>query len=306
MTASMVAVRRSVHSTLSWGALVAALVLGLVVNGATWQTHAMLVVSVISLKGGVGKTSVTLGLAGAAWDRGSRVLVVDLDPQANATLALDPAKVRRSTNDVLADARAGVLLDAITDSGWGTGVDVVGAEPGLELRNAPERDGALRLRKAMRGLEDRGYDLVLVDSPPSLGELTRNALTASHRALVVTEPSLFAVRAAGQALEAVEVVRASNNLRLRPAGVVVNRTRISQGEHEFRLAELTEAYGALVLTPPLPERTAIAQSQGACVPVQRWRTPGAREVSGIFEAYLDHVLETDPAAGPLTTPGRHR
>ncbi len=63
----------------------------LVADGATWQTRAMLVVSVISLKGGVGKTSVTLGLAGAAWERGSRVLVVDLDPQANATLALDPA-----------------------------------------------------------------------------------------------------------------------------------------------------------------------------------------------------------------------
>jgi len=266
----------------------------------------MLVISVISLKGGVGKTSVTLGLAGAARERGLRVLVVDLDPQANATMALDPAKVAHTTNDVLADARAGVLLDAITDSGWGTGVDVVAAEPGLELRNLPERDGALRLRKAMRGLEDRGYGLVLVDSPPSLGELTRNALTASHRALVVTEPSLFAVRAAGQALEAVEVVRASHNLRLRPAGVVVNRTRVARGEHEFRLAELIQAYGSLVLTPTLPERTAIAQSQGACIPVQSWRTPGAREVAGIFETYLDHVLQTDPADGPLTTLGRRR
>ena len=278
----------------------------MVVLGTNWQTHAMIVVSVISLKGGVGKTSVTLGLAGAAWERGLPVLVVDLDPQANATLTLDPDKVAHTTNDVLADARPGVLLDAITSSGWGHGVDMVSAEPGLELRNTPERDGALRLRKAMQGVETRGYGLVFIDSPPSLGELTRNALTASHRALVVTEPSLFAVRAAGQALEAIEVVRASNNLRLRPAGVVVNRTRVARGEHEFRLAELTEAYGSLVLTPPLPERTAIAQSQGACVPVQSWRTPGAREVAGIFEAYLDHVLAIDPADGPLTTPRRRR
>jgi cellulose biosynthesis protein BcsQ len=266
----------------------------------------MLVVSVISLKGGVGKTSVTLGLAGAAWERGLQALVVDLDPQANATLALDPAKIGYTTNDILADARAGVLLDAIVVSGWGEGVDVVAAEAGLELRNTPERDGALRLRKAMRGVEDRDYDLVLVDSPPSLGELTRNALTASHRALVVTEPSLFAVRAAAAALEAIEVVRASNNLRLRPAGVVVNRVRPGRGEHEFRLAELTDAYGDLVLTPPLPERTAIAQSEGACVPVQRWRTPGAREVAAIFDTYLDHVLRTDPADGPLSTSGRRR
>lgn len=266
----------------------------------------MLAISVVSLKGGVGKTSVTLGLAGAAQERGLAVLVVDLDPQANATLALDPAQVHRTTNDVLADARTGVLLEAVTASGWGAGVDLVAAEPGLELRNTPERDGALRLRKSMRGLADRGYDLVLMDSPPSLGELTRNALTASHRALVVTEPSLFAVRAAGQALEAIEVVRASNNLRLRPAGVVVNRVRAGRGEHEYRLAELTGAYGALVLTPPLPERTAVAQAQGACVAVQRWRTPGAREVSAVFDAYLDHVLEADPAEGPLSSTARRR
>lgn len=270
----------------------------------------MLVVSVVSLKGGVGKTSVALGLAGAGWERGLRVLVVDLDPQANATTVLDPPVTPYTVNDVLADARSGVLADAVVRSGWGPEVDLVAAEPALEHRNrvdpGRDRDGALRLRIAMDGLS--GYDLVLVDSPPSLGELTKNALAASHRALVVTEPTLFALHGAQQALDAVDVVRAGYNLRLRPAGIVVNRVRPTQTEHAFRLSELRDAYGDLLFAPPLPDRAAVQQAEGAALPVQAWRSPGAREVGQVFEDYLDRLLSTDPGAGPLAAavPTRHR
>jgi chromosome partitioning protein len=259
----------------------------------------VLVVSVVSLKGGVGKTSVVLGLAGAAAAVGRPSLVVDLDPQANATTALDPAEVRFSAGDVLADARPGTLAEAVTASGWGPDVGLVAAEPALEHRNAPTRNGELRLRIALGKLS--GFELVLVDCPPSLGELTKNALAASHRALVVTEPTLFALQGAQQALEAVAVVRGSCNLRLRPAGVVVNRVRAT-AEHRFRLAELADAYGPLLYAPPLPERSAVTLAQGACVPVQRWRSPGAREVGAVFARYLDLLLATDSGEGPLVTP----
>ncbi|MDH4353808.1 MAG: AAA family ATPase, partial [Actinomycetota bacterium] len=94
----------------------------------------MRVVSVLSLKGGVGKTSVTLGLAGAAHARGLRTLVIDLDPQANASVVLDPQHVEFTANDVLADGRAGVLADAIVSSGWGEGLDLVVSERALEHR----------------------------------------------------------------------------------------------------------------------------------------------------------------------------
>ena len=252
--------------------------------------RAVNVVSVVSLKGGVGKTSVVLGLAGAAWQRGVRTLVLDLDPQANATTVLDPVGARFTMNDVLADGRAGVLADALVRSGWGGGVDVGPSERALAHRNVDQRDGALRLRVAMSGLD--GYDLVLVDTPPSLGELTKNALSASHRALVVTEPTLFALQGAEQAVEAVEVVRAAYNLRLTVAGIVVNRVRTHQPEHAFRLAELREAYGDLVLDPPLPDRSAVQQAAGAYLPVQAWRSPGAREVSDVYDDHLDRLLVT--------------
>ncbi len=259
----------------------------------------MLVVSVVSLKGGVGKTSVTLGLAGAAWDRGLRTLVIDLDPQANATTVLDPGSIARTMVDVLGEPRPGGLRTAIARSGWGPEVDIAPAERALDRLNAPVEGGAVRLRVAMTGLD--GYDLVLIDSPPSLGELTRNALAASHRALVIAEPSLFALQGAQQALEAVEAIRA-HNLRLQPAGIVVNRLRAQSTEHRFRMDELHAAYGDLLFDPPVPDRTAIQQSEGACVPVQAWRSQGAREVADAFDDHLDRLLalaRSAADAGPL-------
>ncbi|MFN8147701.1 MAG: ParA family protein [Candidatus Nanopelagicales bacterium] len=258
--------------------------------GERSTTHAPVTCAVIAQKGGVGKTTTLLGIAGAAWERGLKVLVVDLDPQANATAALDPESTAYSTNDVLADARPGVAADAIVRSGWGLGVDVLPAERALEHRAVPDgRDSALRLRIALEGVVDR-YDLVLVDCPPSLGELTRNALAAVRLALVVTEPSFFALPGAAAALEAVEVVRGSSNLVLRAAGVVVNRARPQTTEHAFRLAELHDAYPDLVLPVSVPDRTAIQQAQGACVPVQAWRSSGAHEASDAYDAILDLLL----------------
>jgi chromosome partitioning protein len=251
----------------------------------------MLVMSIVSLKGGVGKTTLVLGLAGAVLERGLRVLVVDLDPQANATTALDPKDVKFTTNDVLADARAGVLKEAVTTSGWGEEVEVIAAEPALEHRNRTEGKGSeLRLRKAMNGTP-ASYDLVLVDTPPSLGELTKNALAASHRALVVAEPTLFALQGAQQALDAVDIVRRSFNLRLHTIGIVANRVRHT-AEHRFRLNELTNAYGDLVFDPAMLDRSAVMQAQGACIPVQRWHSSGARAASQVLSTYLDRVLST--------------
>lgn len=250
----------------------------------------MTVLAVLSLKGGVGKSTLTLGLAGAAWERGQRVLVIDLDPQANTTHALDPAPHTFTVGDVLADGRPGVAADAIVPSGWGPRVHVLPSEAALAHRDSREgSDSATRLRTALVGVAS-SYDLILIDCPPSLGELTRNGLAAADRAVIVTEPGFFALRGAARALDAVHVARSALNLRLRPAGIVVNRVRANHSEHAFRLTELRETYGGLVLDPVIPERTAIQQAQGAAVPVQAWPSPGARDVVEAFDDLLDRVL----------------
>lgn len=256
------------------------------------------IVSVLSVKGGVGKTSVTLGLAGAALARGTATVVVDLDPQGNSTTALDPADVRFTANDVLANGRSPALGDALAPSGWGDHVRVLASEPALQQRNHPVdgKAAAHRLRTALSGLGEDS-DLVLIDCPPSLAELSTNALAASDLALIVTEPTMFALTGAQQAIEAVDLVRQRFNLRLRSAGIVVNRYRSRSAEHRFRLDELIAAYRGLVLDPVLPERSAISQAQGSCIPVQRWPSPGAREVSRVFADYLSQLDATARSGG---------
>jgi cellulose biosynthesis protein BcsQ len=254
------------------------------------------VVAVLSLKGGVGKTTVTLGIASAARQEGRRVLVVDLDPQANATAGLDlPAKPEFTTSDVLYDGRPGVALDAIVSTGWGAQVDVIAAERALEHRAVPSgADPGRRLQRALRGVRDR-YDLLLLDCPPSLGELTRNALFAATQAVVVTEPTYFAVQGAQQAVEAVEVARQEGNPHVEVVAIVPNRTRSRQSEHRFRLDELHAVFGDRV-TEPIAERSAIQQAQGAGVPIHAWRSRGAATAAHTFDDLLGRVADVSGRA----------
>jgi cellulose biosynthesis protein BcsQ len=265
------------------------------------------VVASLSLKGGVGKTTVALGLAGAAQQHGLRTLVVDLDPQANATIALDVGTTSATVADVLDEPRLSVLRAAIAPSAWGEGIDVlVGAEQ-LERHNHPEPGPAQlgRLTRALQRLgqldqpedsDDPGedpYRLVIIDCPPSLGQLTRSALAAADRAVLVTDPTMFAVSGVQRAFDAVQTERMRGNPELQPLGVLINRVRPRNAEHEFRIAELRELFGPLVLPGVLPDRSAIQQAQGACMPIQRWDTPGAREASAVFTLLLGRVLRSE-------------
>lgn len=261
----------------------------------------MQVVATLSLKGGVGKTTVVLGLAGAAQLHGLRTLVVDLDPQANATIALDAAPTACSIADVLDEPRRSVIRQAIAPSAWGEPLDVLTGSEDTERHNNPE-PGLLQLNRLARALElleemlredgAEPYRLVIVDCPPSLGQLTRCALAAAHRALLVTDPTMFAVSGVQRAFEAIQMERRRGNPNLQPLGVLINRARPRNLEHEYRIAELRELFGPLVLPQVVPDRSAVQQAQGACIPIQRWDTPGAREVSAIFNTLLGRVLRS--------------
>jgi chromosome partitioning protein len=253
------------------------------------------VLSVSSLKGGVGKTTVTLGLASAAFAKGISTLVVDLDPQSDASTGMDVGVTEVNVADVLASPKEKVVRAAIVPSGWTRGrsgtVDVMVGSPAAINFDGPHpsiRD-IWKLEEALAHVE-ADYDLVLVDCAPSLNALTRTAWAASDRVSVVTEPGLFSVAAADRALRAIEEIRRGLSPRLQPLGIIVNRARVQSLEHQFRIKELRDMFGPLVLSPQLPERTSLQQAQGAAKPLHIWPGESAQELAGMFDQLLDRIL----------------
>lgn len=256
----------------------------------------MHVLSVSSFKGGVGKTTVTLGLASAAFSAGLRTLIVDLDPQADVSTGLGVrAGGDVSVADVLAHPKLKIVRSAIVPSGWTVAnhaaIDVMVGNPSAQHFDAPHPTSReiWRLEEALATIE-ADYDLVLIDCPPSFNALTRTAWAASDRVLIVTEPGLFSVAAADRALRAIEEVRRGLSPRLQPLGIVMNRVRSQSLEHQFRIKELKDMFGPLILSTYLPERTSLQQAQGAARPVHAWPGDAAQEMAGLFDALLDRVV----------------
>ena len=191
----------------------------------------MPIVAVANQKGGVGKTTTAVNL-GAYLALGVRVLLVDLDPQANATssLGLDPNGVELSTYDALIGAAS--LASVIVGTGRSQ-LDLAPSSRALagaqvELVEAADRDQ--RLKHAMQEVVEN-YDVVMVDTPPSLGILTLNALVAADLLLAPVQCEYLALEGVAQLMETIELVRATLNPRLELMGMLMTmydpRTRLS-------------------------------------------------------------------------------
>ena len=254
----------------------------------------MHVLSVSSLKGGVGKTTVALGLASAALNKGLNTLVIDLDPQCDATSGLAaPSDQGFSVAEVLQSPKLQNLRRAIVPSAWhrDSKMDVlVGSPRSLLLDNpAPSVSDVWKLEEVLASIEDE-YDLVIIDTPTSINALTRTAWVASDRVILVTEPALYSVIAADRARKAIVEISAKLSPRLQLFGVVVNRLRTQSHEHEYRLKELRDMFGDQLLMPYFEERAAVQQSTGAARPIHSWPAEGASEIAKGFDWLLAGAL----------------
>ena len=244
------------------------------------------IVAVVNQKGGVGKTTVTLGLASAAMAAGQRVLVVDLDPQASSTwvLGLDAATVSPSAADVLAPGGGpGAAVRAVVPSAWGDGVDLLPGGRGLDNWDHTGARDLTRIRKALLSLAD-AYEAVLIDCAPSLGHLTTAALAASDLAVMVVEPSALGLRGIAAVADAIDGVWATSNPDLDLAGVIVNKVPGVSAEAERQLDELVRAVGRRAIWKPMvPQRVLLAQALAEHRPIHSygWR---ATELSSAFDA----------------------
>ncbi len=267
----------------------------------------MQVVSISSLKGGVGKTSVTLGLASAALAAGIPTLVVDLDPHADATtgLGVKPAD-RIDIGRLLGNARRGDLPGNVAPSGWVASArqhnpSTSGAKPVLDVAVGSAYSGIYDRpdlgRRDLRRLSTllsrvEGYGLVLIDCPPSLNGLTRMAWTASNRVLLVAEPALFSVAGTERTMRAIELFKREFAPNLSTAGIAANRVRPNSNEHTFRLAEMRQMFGDLLLSPIITDQENWQQIQGAAHSVHHWPGELARQTSGYFDELLRNVVDS--------------
>jgi len=246
------------------------------------------IVSLVNQKGGVGKTTTAVSLAVALARRGQRVLLVDLDPQANATSALGVLRSDRpGVYDALLDETP---IDECIARVEAEGVDLVPSSAelsGAEVELVPVLARERRLVNALQPVRER-YDWVLIDCPPSLGLLTINALTASDSVIIPVQCEYMALEGLSRLMETLELVRRNLNPGLYILGVVLTmfdpRTRLAQQVVDEVRGHFPQTFATII---PRSVRLSEAPSHGQSI--FRY-DPGGRSAAA-YEAVASELLE---------------
>lgn len=260
-------------------------------------------IALCNQKGGVGKSTTTFQLARAAVVAGSRVLVVDNDPQGNITSVATQRDVpsdQAGLADVLSARAPESLSDVIVPGVWEsldvvptTGTTLGAVRDELVIAGAGRER---RLAEALATITER-YDLVLIDCAPSLDQLTINALAAADAAVVVSHPKLWSLNGLDQLLETIDGVRAYYNPRLTVAGILVNQVEDRTVSAQTWLTELRQAAahrtysgGRLaLLEPAIPKRVVISDATEAARGVDQWGTPEAKALARSYARLLTAI-----------------
>jgi chromosome partitioning protein len=240
----------------------------------TQHTHAPRILAIANQKGGVGKTTTAINLGTALAAVTEKVLIIDLDPQGNAStgLGIDRPSRRFSTYDVLVGEtplRSAILPTAVPNLFIAPStIDL----SGFELEVGQTRDRAYRLRHALAALgaphlEDFGFTYVLVDCPPSLNLLTVNAMAAANAILVPLQCEFFALEGLSQLLKTVEQVKETLNPQLTIHGIVLTMFDARNNLSGQVVADVREFMGKKVYDTVIPRNVRVSEAPSYGKPV---------------------------------------
>jgi chromosome partitioning protein len=251
-----------------------------------------MIITVANQKGGVGKTTTAINLAAAVANKGFKTLLIDLDPQANSTMSyVDARSVQKSMYDVLVSEEM-ELHEVIVP----TPVKNLFLAPSrislakLESKLIGDLDGPFRLKDRMKETAN-DYDYIFIDTPPTLGMITVNALVASTHVLVPIQSSYFALEGTDDLLETIEKIKARPNPNLQLLGVVITmhdkRTTLSKDIHEAIGNVFGDRVFSTVITKSirLEESPAYKESIFTFAP----KSSGAMEYYSLSEELLSRV-----------------
>lgn len=261
-------------------------------------TPAIPVVAIANQKGGVGKTTTVLNLASALSLQGSRVLVVDLDPQANASTGINISRLERSPGTYAALLQQMPLEQCIRrpkEAGFAiipADTNLVGAE--LELVGLSQRE--TRLRSAIA--HQSHFDVVLIDCPPSLGLLTLNALTAATSILVPLQCEFFALEGLSHLVQTVERVRQVFNQQVAIEGIVLTMYDRRNNLSELVAADARGFFGTRVYNTVIPRsvRVSEAPSHGKPVILYDPKSTGAQAYGRLAAEFSQRLKLTPQSA----------
>ena len=250
-------------------------------------------------KGGVGKSTTAVSLGAALAEMGRRVLVVDLDPQGNAStgMGIRHDERRVTVYDVLASDAP--IMEAVVQSpvpnlfGVPSTIDLAGAE--IELVSQFSRE--MKLRRAMAPLRENGFDFVFLDCPPSLGLLTVNAMAAAEELIVPIQCEYYALEGLGQLIKNVRLVQQNVNPALRLSGIVMTmfdpRTKLSEQVVE----EVRRYFGDRVYDTIIPRTVRLSEAPGFGQPITVYdpRSTGAKR----YRELASEVVHKEPADEPV-------
>jgi chromosome partitioning protein len=256
-------------------------------------------IAISNEKGGVAKTTSTLSLGASLAETGHKVLLIDLDPQANLTLALgfEPGKVEQTSGDILLDAVP--LLKACRATNI-VGLDLVPANTGLEQAEQVlpvYLNYTSRLREAIETASLLSYEIILIDCPPSLGAITINALTAADLLIIPTQAEYFSAYALRDMMAIIRQVRSEDNPKLAYRILVTLLDQRNRTHRDIR-DQLERTFGVGIFKTVIEIDTKLRESPilGLSISQYRPNSRGAIQYRSLAEELIEYVEQTNSEA----------